>query len=238
MIKLIVKLWKEKWILRSIIATLYFNLKFLPIKQAYKLPILLYKPTFIKLKGRIRIESSIVKFGMIQLGRPCVPMYPNNGIIIENYGGEILFMGKCVVGNNSFISIGKRGKLVIGDNFIASTTLRIVCWHKISFMKNIRVGWDCLFMDYDFHSMTKLPSLDHTKGYAEIIIGENNWFCSFCRIYKRTRTPDFCTISSNSILSDNYTALQKYCLIGTKAELIVKAKNIYRNLNDDTIVME
>ena len=87
---LLIKIWNEKWILRSILVSIFFNLKYLPISQAIKLPILLYKPNLIKLKGRIKIESSQIKFGMIQLGRPIVPIFPNNGIIYENKGGTII----------------------------------------------------------------------------------------------------------------------------------------------------
>ena len=230
------KAWNEKWILRSIIYSIYFNLKYLPFKQAIKLPILLYKPQLIKLKGKIIIESSHIKLGMIQLGRPNVPIYPNGGIIFENKGGTIIFKGKCVIGNNSSISIGEKGLLTIDDNFIASTTLKIICWYKINFKENTRIGWDCIFLDYDFHSMTKLPSMTKTKGYGEINIGKNNWFGSFCRIYKRTKTPDYCTIVSNSVLADKYD-FPSHCIIGNNYSTTIKNQNIYRDLNNDTILI-
>lgn len=234
--KILKKIWNEKWLLRSILVSIYFNIKYLPLKQARKLPILLYKPQFIKTKGQIIIDSSQVKFGMIQLGRPNVPIYPNNGIIIENKGGTIIFKGKCVIGNNSSISIGEKGLLTINDNFIASTTLKIICWYKINFGENTRIGWDCIFLDYDFHTMTKLPSMTRTKGYGEIYIGKNNWFGSFCRIYKRTKTPDYCIIASNSVLTEKYD-FPSHCIIGTNNKTIVKSQNIYRDLNNDTILI-
>lgn len=232
--KILKLIWKEKWIFRSIISSIYFNLKYLPIKQAIKLPILLYKPQFIKLKGKIIISESEIKFGMIQLGRPNVPIYPNNGIIFENKGGTIIFKGKCVIGNNSSISIGEKGLLTISNNFIASTTLKIICWYRINFEENNRIGWDCIFLDYDFHSLTKIPTMRKTKGYEEINIGKNNWFGSFCRIYKRTKTPDYCTITSNSILNENYN-FPPYCIIGSNYKIDIKVQNIYRDLDNDII---
>ncbi len=45
---LILKIWNKKWILRNILQTLYINFHYLPFKQAIKLPILVYKPKFIK----------------------------------------------------------------------------------------------------------------------------------------------------------------------------------------------
>lgn len=231
---LLIKIWNEKWILRSILVSIFFNLKYLPISQAIKLPILLYKPNLIKLKGRIKIESSQIKFGMIQLGRPIVPIFPNNGIIYENKGGTIIFKGKCVIGNNSSISVGEKGELTIANNFIASTTLKIICWYRIIFDENTRIGWDCIFLDYDFHSLTKMPSMNLTKGYGEISIGKNNWFGSFCKVYKRTKTPDYCTITSNSVLTENYD-FPTHCIIGNNFQTILKTQNIFRDLNNDTI---
>ena len=55
-------------LLRAIISSLYFNFKYLPFNQALKLPILLYKPYFKELKGKVVIDSSNIYFGMIRMG--------------------------------------------------------------------------------------------------------------------------------------------------------------------------
>lgn len=47
-------------LLRAIISSLYFNFKYLPFNQALKLPILLYKPYFKELKGKVVIDSIYV----------------------------------------------------------------------------------------------------------------------------------------------------------------------------------
>lgn len=52
---------------------LYFNFKYLPFRQALKIPILLYKPHFMGLSGKINIEGPI-SFGMISLGFNHVPI--------------------------------------------------------------------------------------------------------------------------------------------------------------------
>lgn len=44
-------------ILRSLPKTIYFNFKYLPIRQALHLPIILYRPNLINLKGRIEIQG-------------------------------------------------------------------------------------------------------------------------------------------------------------------------------------
>lgn len=224
------KLRKNKWIFRSIIQSIFFNLYYLPFKQAIKLPILLYKPHFIKLKGKIIIDSPIIKTGMIQLGINIVPIYPNNGIVYENNGGLIEFKGPCRIGNNSAISIGERAKVIIGKNFQATSTLKIISCHYIAFGQNTLIGWECTFMDTDFHKMKRLNG-DYTTGYASIIIGNNNWFGTKCLIMKRTETPDYCTISAASLLNKKYN-YPPYSIIGGNPASDI-AHNIYRDLNND-----
>lgn len=122
--RLLQKIMENKWMLRSLPSSIYFNFHYLPINQAIKLPIILYKPHFIKCSGRIYIKGS-VKFGMIQLGKPMVSIFPNNGIIWDNKGC-ISFLGNAHIGNNSSISTGNTGMIEFGNNFRATTTVRII----------------------------------------------------------------------------------------------------------------
>ena len=49
------KLCMRRWVLRSIIPSIYFNFKYLPLKRAIFLPIFLYKPKFINCTGKLVI---------------------------------------------------------------------------------------------------------------------------------------------------------------------------------------
>lgn len=226
------KIWKEKWIFRSIISSIFFNFYYLPIKQAVKLPIILYKPQFIKLKGKVIIQSPEIKTGMIKLGKRIVPIYPNSGIIFENNGGTIIFEGSCAIGNNSALSIGKYGNLTIGDNFIASTTLKLVCLHQITIGERSRIGWECTLMDTDFHKLTKLNG-KYTKGYGCIKIGKNNWLGTKCHVLKNTETPDYCIVSATTLLNKK-VEFPSYSIIGGNP-INLLASGIFRNVDDDKI---
>lgn len=226
------KIWKHRRDLRNILQSVYFNFHYLPLKQAIKFPILLYKPKILKLKGDIKIEGRI-KYGMIKLGFPCVSLYPNTGITIENHGGTITFKGTCSIGNNSYISIGKKGDIEFGDRFSATTTFRLTSYDKIVFRECVSFGWDALVMDTDFHKLTKLSG-GYTKGYAPILIGSNNWFGNGCKIMKRTQTPDYCVISAGTTLSGKIDVPQ-YSVIGNEQKVVVKAIGLWRNIDDDSI---
>lgn len=153
--------------------------------------------------------------------------------MIENHGGKIIFSGKCSIGNNSYISIGEKAVVQFGNEFCASTSLRLVSYNKICFGDRTRLGWDIIVMDTDLHKMTKLSG-GYSKGYAPIKIGSDNWFGNGCRIMKRTTTPDHCIISAGTILS-NHISVPEYSVIGTEQNIVIKATGIWRNIHDDKI---
>lgn len=229
---IIKKLWNHRRDLRSIHKSIYFNFHYLPFRQAIHLPILLYKPRLLELKGQIQIKGR-VKYGMIKLGYPAVSIYPNSGIMIENHGGTIVYNGQCKIGNNSAISIGKKGYCEIGALFKATTSFRLVCYHKIIIGERCRMGWDSMVMDTDFHKLTKTTG-GYSKGYAPIRIGVNNWFGNGCLILKRSETPDYCTITARTILTGKVD-VPEYSLIGQKRDVELIASGVWRNLDDDII---
>lgn len=189
---------------------IYFNFHYLPIKQAWKLPIFLYKPKFIRLKGKVIIESPNIKPGMIQLGNNAVSSYPNSGIKWENEG-SIIFKGKAFIGNNSTITVGNKGILSLGNEMIATTSLRVACFHKITIGTHTLIGWDCTIMDTDFHQF-KDRNGNLLSCYAPIKIGNHNWFSMKCIVLKNTATPDFSYWGACSILNKSYLQHPEYCL--------------------------
>ena len=78
------KIIKYRWILRSMFSTIYFNFHYLPCSQAIKLPIILYEPKLLACKGSLEIRGK-VRFGMIQLGRNMVSLYPNTLVSNKNW---------------------------------------------------------------------------------------------------------------------------------------------------------
>lgn len=229
---MIKKIWQYRWIFRSLIKTLYFNFHYLPFRQAIKLPILLYKPKLLKCKGTIEIKGH-VKFGMIKLGVYNVSIYPNTGIVFENHGGKVIFNGECSIGNNSFVSIGNKGCIIFGKQFSASTSIKIASYHYIKFEDCVRVGWDCMFLDTDFHKMKKLNG-GYTKGFGSIVIGERTWIGSKCVLLKKTNVPKYTTISAGTILNKKID-VPEYSVIGSENNIIIKSTGLYRDINDDTI---
>lgn len=212
---------------------IWFNFHYLPINQAIKLPILLYKPRFLKCKGNIKIEAETVCPGMIKLGTPIVSVYPYTGITIELLG-NIIFKGSCLIGNSSFMSVAKSGTCIYGDGFSATASLKVVCYKEIQFGEGCLIGWENLFCDTDFHSVKSAIFQKKLTAYAPIYIGANNWFAMKCTTLKGTRTPDSIIIGANSLLTKDYSSLSSNCIIAGQPARLIK-ENVYRDPFDDSI---
>lgn len=221
----------NKWIIFYLIHSIYINFKYLPFRQAIKLPIFVYRPKFLELNGKIKIESPI-KTGMIQLGFYRVPLYSDSGCLFQ-INGDVIFKGKAKIGNDSKLIVGNGATLTFGDNFNATAAFKVVCYNNIIFEKNALIGWDNLFMDYDFHELTYVNQMGG-KGYGSIIIKQDTWFCNGCRTYKNVSIPKYSVISANSILSN--ISMDKECtIIGNRMDTGIKKENVYHDYENDKI---
>ena len=229
------KLYSYRWVFRSLPKTLWFNFHYLPFSQAVRLPIFLYRPRLVRCRGKIRIEGP-VRTGMIHLGAPTVSLYPNDGIMYENHGGTVVFSGHCMLGNHSFLSIGESGEVYFGDTFRA-TAVKIACYNRIRIEPNVRIGWECVLTDTDFHALTvenEDGTLSRSAGSMPVRIGHDSWIAMRCMIFKGTVLPPRTVVAAGSLLNRAYDVPEKTLLGGQPARCL--RHGVYRNLADDRIV--
>ncbi len=194
------------WILQSI----YFNFHYLPFKQAIKLPIVLRKPRFIKLKGKVIIDCPKVEFGMITLGRFVNTCNPSNGTIFD-IDGTLIFRGWADFANNSAIMILNGGTITLGDHMDCAGQLK--CAKSIEFGNDCVLAYNSMVMDSDWHALTDVVTGKLVKKTAPIKIGNNNFISFNCLVTKGTITPDYCTFTYNSHLCKKYD-VEPYSLLG------------------------
>jgi acetyltransferase-like isoleucine patch superfamily enzyme len=209
---LISYIWEKKWAFRSLLSSIYLNFKYLPFCQAVKLPILLYKPQFIALEGKIEIQSDVVKTGMAQWGAFLCSLYPNNGISIEIHG-KLVLKGSCIIGNNAFLSIHRNGVLVIGNGFCNSTSLKLACFNDIQFDNFVRFGWNCLVCDGNSHPMKDIKRNKEIPTVGKIKIGSYVWIANNSVVYKNTKLPDNTIVSSHSLVNHDFSEIPPFSLL-------------------------
>lgn len=215
--------------LRAFFPTIYFNFRYLPFRQALKLPIWIYKPHFISLKGSVIIDTAKIHPGMIRIGFLTATAYPNFGFSWNNKG-LIIFKGKCVIGNNAFIVTEKNGKIEFGDNFRSTTSLKIVSCINIKFGQSVTLGWEVIIMDTNFHPLYDMEKKKFKKAYGEIVIGDYNWFAAQCYILHSVHTPERCVFGARSILTRG-EKYESYCVYGG-SPLRILSRNIICDMDN------
>lgn len=216
------------------IKSIYFNFHYLPFSQAKHMPIFLYKTHLRKVKGCVKIETEEITTGMISLGKYIAGIYPNSGCVWEN-GGKIIFKGRCRVGNDCAISVGKHGTLEIGHDFVTNAATKIVCSNHIIFGEHTRLGWDNLIMDTYFHRTKKIDGSFNGKGYGQIVTGNHFWSGVKCIIFPGAKTPDYCIAAAGSFINKDLSNLPTHIMIaGSPAKL--KVEGVWKDVNDDKTI--
>lgn len=217
--------------LRSIVPTLYFNFHYLPFRQAVKIPIVLYKPHFRAMKGKVIIDAPI-STGMIIMGQNIVGIYPNNGFSWENKGGIVTFKGHFTLGADSYLSFGENTHVEFGDDFRSTASLKLLSNHGIKIGRSARLGWGTLVMDTNFHPLYDMVNKQYRKAGGMIEIGDYNWFGTQCKVMHSVRTPERCIFGMGTIVTRN-CEMKSYCVMGG-SPVKVLSENVMRDYDHDS----
>ena len=151
----------------------------------------------------------------------------------DGLGGKIIFKGGCYINNNSFIVQGADSTIIFGEDFVASTSVKIISFKHIEFGAHVSVGWDVLFMDSNFHPLYDMEKQKFKRAYGPIKIGEYNWFASQCKVMHSVTTPERCIFGMGSVLTRG-AKYESYCVHGG-SPIRVLSRNIMRVYGQDRI---
>lgn len=230
--------------IRTILAlpiSLFFNLWYLPFRQAIKIPILLYKPKFYCLKGKVIIDSDHVHFGMIRLGLFITNQYPNAGVSFYNKGA-IIFRGgglknSCIGANSTITVLRDSSYLEFGKQFGNSSTLRINCDYRIVFEDNVRCGCNVSIMDSALHRLKNKDGNFVSRGYDEVVIGHDTWLCTNVTVMQGTYLPAYSVVAAYSLCNADYRDYDTHNLFaGVPAKY--KKAGVWRDINDDNVTID
>ncbi|MBO4303880.1 MAG: acyltransferase [Lentisphaeria bacterium] len=180
----------------SLLKSIWFNFRCLPLRTAWKLPVLLYPRTKVySSRGRIEITGK-VKTGMIKFGReeafPCA--WEATCLQIE---GTVIFEGRAFFGSGSKISVDEGAVLRVGEHMQATGNLVILCRKEITFGKNCGISWNTMFMDSDRHWIGDANG-NRINPDAPIRIGDHVWVGCCCTVLKGVSVADNTILAAGS----------------------------------------
>jgi len=203
-------------ILASLPGTIWFNFRYLPFKQALKLPVWIAANVRIKklFRGGIVLKTPIIRLGQIHIGyheADGVDSYREHTIIDIEKGGKLILFSDAHVGLGAKIIVKESGKLIVGDHFAISGTTTIICAKSISFGGDVQLSWNSLICDTDAHSIYSADG-SRINPDAPIVIGNHVWMAANTTILKGTQICDNTIIASNSLVNGKFT--EGNCIIG------------------------
>ena len=182
--------------------------------------------------GKYIIDDTFPAYtGMIRIGHRHVSHFRDTGAILDNKG-TIIFKGSFRLGNSCAVSVGRDAVLTVEDGFCATADDHIVCRKSIHIGKNVLVGWSVIIMDTHFHRIKDKNGVFTDDGQSDVVIGDNNWIASGCKIMQNTKTPANAVVAANSVLNRDYTDLGRNVLIGGTPAKLLK-KEVYWDRHDD-----
>ncbi len=212
------KIRKLYLFIRALPKTLYFNFHYFSFKQAIRLPVLIsHRVILHKTKGKVIAQS--YRTGAIRIGFNQHIFFSDhklNSTWSVDEEGSVIFNGTAFISNGTRFFV--RGKLTFGDNMIISANTKIQCFEEITFGKDVGIGWDCVFMDTDGHSL-----LDEQQNVINpnkpIIIGDNVWVGAKSFISKGVTLASHMVVAANSIVLKSFD-LPNHIIGGYPAKVI------------------
>lgn len=136
----------------NLIKTAYINFRLLPVSEAIKFPIYIYRG--VKLykyaKGKIIFNTPLTS-GIFKIGKHNVGTVDcrYSRSILEN-NGTIIINGNVQIGAGSKISVMKGGILEFGNDFSITGQSQIICGKHIKFGDRCLLSWDIIGNGYRF----------------------------------------------------------------------------------------
>ena len=208
----------------SLIKTIYYNFKYLPLKQASKLPMIIFRGVSISGKGRIVLKDlNKMEQYSIYVGGRALQWMPSEKICHTVWKIDgVLQLGKSFYfGCGGAIEVGENGELRFEENFNSTGKCTIICRNNIQFKKDVLVSWNTLIMDSDQHTLLNENGIGINFDDS-IVIGNHVWISCNVTILKKSYINDNCVVGCNSLIQKKYN--EKNVVIAGNQAIVCKEK--------------
>ena len=195
----------------KLIRSFIFCFRYLPFKQALKMPIFLAVPVKVcQLHRGGIIFKGAVQSRQIEFveGIEGFPAGKTN-IYIEK-GSKLIFKGKAFISRGSTLRIDNGGILEIGKDFVINKNTILRCSERITFLDDVMIGWNNEINDNDGHPI--YINGEKTQGTAPIEIGPHVWITTYVKISKGVEIPEGCIVAKGAVVTKKHKTA--YTLIG------------------------
>ena len=191
-------------LLLSLPITIYVNFRCLPLKSAWKLPLVIGYHT------RIGHRSRNIKFGcdptpfMVRIGWGGTEGRETGkkNYLLLGEAASLQFNGRCTMSSGISLMV-ELGTLVIGDGFFCNKNCTIACNDRVTIGDHALLGWNGEVLDSDNHRIIRKEG--ESRDHGPIEIGAHVWIAAFSHILKNSAIPDGSVVAYHSLVAKKFT---------------------------------
>lgn len=189
---------------RSIPTSIRFNLAYLPLRQAIRLPVLVsHRVWLARLHGRIELPAG-ARTGTVRIGFGSIGLFDvQRSRTVWKVDGRVVFRGTAWIGHGSRILVEDQGVLTFGDVFRITAESTIYAVKSIRFGDEVLMSWQIQIMDSDGH-----PILDQEGSLinpdADVVVGNHVWIGSRATVTKGVRIADGTVVAAGAVVTGRF----------------------------------
>lgn len=172
----------------------------------------------VQIQGVRNIDSSK---GVLLVGvDPCGFMMPDDRTFLH-IKGILEVDGIYRIGRGCRIDIGERAVVRLQSGYMNANT-KLIIQHGMDVGEGSAIGWDCQFIDTDFHHLTYEQKKE--QPHTGIRIGKGVWIGCNVTVLKNVSIADGCVVAANSVVVRS--VMTKNALIAGNPARVVR-ENVY-----------
>ncbi len=206
--------------------SILFNFRYLPPRQAIRLPVLVsHRMAIFNFGGRVTVRGP-ARTGSVLLG------FGANGAFdfrrsrsVWQVAGEVRFEGPARLGNGFKLSVAESGRVTFGPGFVLSAESQIVCRESIGFGRDCLISWDVLLLDSDFHPLLGADGAE-SRTQAPISLGDRVWIGARSAVLKGVSLGNDVVVAAGSVVAGSHA--EDNALIGGNPAQLIRTGVLWR----------
>lgn len=206
----------------NLIKSLYFNFRYLPVRQAVYMPVWITTNFRVKglKRGQLILEQPYRKSVFLgDCGSSGLQEF--RGGLFFAKGSKLILHGSTVIAQGSVMRMDERGIIELGKDFYCNKNCFLRSSTKISFGEGCLLGWNVQINTSDGHAI--FHDCDEKVSDKPIVLGNHVWLTSNTIITKGVTIADGTIVAQGAVVTKEFC--EPNCLVGG-----VSAKILSRNV--------
>ena len=208
----------------SVLKTLYLNFKCFNIRQALKLPVVVFKKCKIKglYRGCITYNGNHRRL----FGIPYAGIF-NKSFLYFAKNAKLCLGDGVRIANGFNITINSNSLIKFDDFVFINSNVMIACYKYISIGKRTRIGWNVQILDSNIHLIYDLNTKKIYKPFGKVDIGKNVWIGNHVSISKGC-IPSYSIVAANSLVNKDFYYIESVGNLFAGVPATLKKTGIFR----------